>query len=277
MKAITLALMLSVVMALPSGAAVSDKDRPMPRMSADIDNQQYINANNILMFVTNHSSFGFDVDNIFGYWRGTFFPYNTVADIENGSMTNSCLYAAGLWIGGQVAGETRVAVAEYRDEYVPGPMVGGADQPDDPSFRVYKLYRDSLAGNPNDDYLNWPADQGAPVDANGDPEMIGDQMLWAVFNDANPYQHTSVAGSTAVLGVEIHQTTFAFDAPDALGNSIFLRYRIYNRSGVTIDDCYFSLWADPDLGDAEDDLVGCDTTLDLAYAYNATNADDQYG
>jgi len=246
-------------------------------MSADIDNQHYINANNILMFVTNHGTFGFDVENIFGYNAGTFFPYNTVLDIESGNMTNRCLYASGLWIGGQVSGETRVTVAEYDGEYVPGPIAGGTDQPDNPSFRVYKLYSDSLAGNHNDDYLNWPANQGAPVDANGDPEMIGDQMLWAVFNDADSSQHTCFSGSTAPLGVEIRQTTFAFDTPDALGNSVFLRYRIYNKSGVTIDSCYFSLWVDPDLGGRADDLVGCDTTLNLAYVYNFTNNDDQYG
>ncbi len=277
MKTLTLALMLSVVMALPCGAALPVKDRLALRMSADLDNQKYINANNILMFVTNHGSLGFDVDNTLGYWGGTFFPYNTVAEIENGSMTNRCLYASGLWIGGRVAGETRVAVAEYADEYTPGPMVGGTNLPDDPSFRVYKLYSDSLAGNPNADYLNWPVDQGAPVDAGGNPEMIGDQMLWAVFNDGDPSQHTSDAGSTAPLGVEIRQTVFAFDASGALGNTIFMRYRIYNMSSSTIDGCYFSLWADPDLGGAADDVVGCDTTLDMAYVYNATNADDQYG
>lgn len=94
MKAITITLLVSVVMAVPSGAAVSGKDRPAPRMSANIDNQQYINANNILMFVTNYGGFGRDLSGIFGYDAWTYFPYDTVADIQDGNMINTCLYAS---------------------------------------------------------------------------------------------------------------------------------------------------------------------------------------
>ena len=32
-----------------------------------------------------------------------------------------------------------------------------------------------------------------------------------------------------------------------------------------------SVVVDPDLGDAHDDYVGCDTTLNMAYCYNADN------
>jgi hypothetical protein len=38
-----------------------------------------------------------------------------------------------------------------------------------------------------------------------------------------------------------------------------------------------SIWADPDLGDAADDLVGCDTTLSLGYVYNEGSNDAVYG
>lgn len=175
------------------------------------DNQTYINANKILMFVTNHGNFGRDLSGVFGRDAGTFYPYVSIEDIQNGTLDAYALYAAGIWIGGRVNGLVRVAVAEYSDEYVPGPMVGGAHQPDNPSFKVYKLYRDSLADNPNDDYLNWPVDQGAPVDATGQPSMRGDQMLWTVFNDADAIQHQNRAGGTLPLGIEIQQTVWAID------------------------------------------------------------------
>jgi len=174
-----------------------------------IDNTTYINANSILMFVTNHGNIGRDLADVFGYDAGTFYPYTTIEAIEADYVEGYVLYGAGLWVGGMVNGEIRVAMAEYSDEYVPGPMSGGTYQQDNPSFKVYKLYSDSLAHNPNNDYLNWPVDQGAPTLENGSPRMFGDQTLWAVFNDADPDQHTNNSGETEPLGLEIRQTVWA--------------------------------------------------------------------
>jgi hypothetical protein len=182
-----------------------------------IDNDTYINANKILMFVTNHGNFGRDLAGVFGYDYGTFYPYFSIEDIYSGLHDNSVLYAGGIWMGGHVDGQIRVAIAEYDDEYVPGPMAGGTYLPDNPAFKVYKLYRDSLAGNPNNDYLNWPVDQGAPVDGFGNPRMIGDQMLWTVYNDADPWQHGNNAGNTDPLGVEVRQTVWAVEQDGDLG------------------------------------------------------------
>jgi hypothetical protein len=44
---------------------------------------------------------------------------------------------------------------------------------------------------------------------------------------------------------------------------------LINVSANDIDDFIFSLWADGDIGDADDDLIGCDTTLEMGYIYNA--------
>lgn len=233
------------------------------------------------MFVTNHGNFGRDLAGVFGYDYGTWWPYagDTAAISGNVGRAGdfSPNYATGLWVGATVNNTTRVVVSEYSSEYVPGPMVNGNYLPDAPEFRVYKLYRDSLAGNPNQDYLDWPVDQGAPIDENGDPEMIGDQMLWAVYNDADPGGHTNDAGETAPLGIEVKQTVFAFDRLGSLGDMVFARYRVFNKGANTLNECYFSIWYDPDLGTAGDDLVGCDTLTDLGFVYNSTNSDGQYG
>lgn len=233
------------------------------------------------MFVTNHGNFGRDLTDMFHQDAGTFFPYTSVEAIQDGSNVRYANYASGLWIGGKVDGQTRIAIAEYSDEYVPGSMADGTFSPDKPSYKVYKLYRDSLAANPNADYDNWPVEDGAPVvdDGFGNmvPDMIGDQMLWAVYNDADPDQHTNNAGETEPLGLELRQTTFAFDRQGALGNIIFIKLQVFNKGGNTINDCYLSLWADPDLGGAGDDYVGCDTLLGVGYVYNAAADDAVYG
>jgi len=287
MKTIVIPLALiflaaAAAQAVPPRGAFSKAASPPAVLS--IDNVQYINANNILMFVTNHGNFGRDLGGTFGYDYGTFYPYNTVDDILEGRLINSIVYASGLWIGAHdsATGEVRVTVAEYDDEYVPGPMKDSTFQPDVAAYRLYKLYSDSLADNPNQDYLNWPIDQGAPwkIDSiSGDtvPDMIGDQMLWAVYNDADTSQHNNGAGNTQELGVEVRQTTFAFDRTDPLGNVIFIRLQIFNRGFNTLQDCHFSLWADPDLGEFTDDLVGCDTNLSVGFCYNGTNNDNQFG
>ncbi|MEZ5359967.1 MAG: dockerin type I repeat-containing protein [Candidatus Zixiibacteriota bacterium] len=177
-----------------------------------VDNTTYIDGNRIFMFVTNHGSVGRDLSDMFGYDYGTFYPYTSVDDIISGANTSSPLYAAGLWMGGRVNTEVRIAIAEYSSEYVPGPMLGGTYQNDRPEFRVYKLYRDSLASNPNADYfgyMTYAVAQGAPLDSFGEPLVHGEQTLWTVYNDADPAQHTNNSGETDPLGIEVHQTVWS--------------------------------------------------------------------
>lgn len=192
-----------------------------------VDNSTYINANNILMFVTNHGNFCRDLSGVFGRDAGTFFPYVSNDDITSGLLDTWVIYAAGLWIGGVVNGEVRVAIAEFSDEFIPGPMdqivsIEGGDTVwtynpaygSDPTFKVYRIHTDSLADNPNDDYTNWPSSQGAPVYPNdGRPFWMGEQTLWTVCNDANPDQHHNNAGQTEPLGIEVQMTVWADDSP----------------------------------------------------------------
>jgi len=255
-----------------------------PASPLTIDNQHYINVNSLLMFVTNHGNFGRDLAGVFGNDWGTYYPYVSDSQIYDGSLAKSVVYASGLWIGAidSATNQTRVIVAEYEDEYVPGVMAGGQATPDDPRYKIYKLYRDSLANNPNSDYLNWPYQDGAPwtidtLTMDTVPEMIGDQMLWAVYNDADTAQHGNDAGKTLPLGIEVHQTTFAFNRTGPLGNVIFVKLRVFNKGDRVLRDCYFSLWSDPDLGGFTDDLVGCDTNLSVGFCYNGDNNDTQFG
>ncbi len=255
-----------------------------PARSEVTDNSQYIDVNNIYMWVTNTGSFAWDKTT--GN-AGLIFPKGT---------TKTAVFAAGLWLGGMVNSTLRVAISEYSDEYGPGSAAGGV--PDDPSkaeYKVYKLDRVYANSAARDaalaDYNAGAVPHGAPVvtvlpdgslggDDPNTPEiegMIGDQMMWAVYNDLDPGNHTNRAGSTPPLGVEIQQTTFAFKRTGALGNTVFLKYKIINRSSSTIDNMFVSQWSDPDLGGFTDDLVGCDISRSLGFVYNATNNDGQYG
>ncbi|MEW5702631.1 MAG: hypothetical protein AB1792_10420 [Candidatus Zixiibacteriota bacterium] len=281
MKPVRLILLAAAVTATPAvgvrAAALSSPPAHRPYAAA-IDNRSYIGVNNLQMLVSNVGTFAYDPTGYFGKTDGLYFPRGT---------NNTVIFGAGIWIGAKVNAEPRVTLAEASTEFSPGGMDDGTFVPDQGRFRVYKINRgDDAAGNP--DYANWPFADGAPAlknSAGGDsldgsgnriPLILGDQTLWSVYNDADPGAHTHRAGSTAPLGVEVQQTTFAYGRGGALGNTIYIKFLIINKGSNRLDETYISLWCDADVGDAGDDLVGCDTTLSLGFAYNE-GPDQTYG
>jgi|GEM_PF-1394530 len=227
------------------------------------DVTSHFDANRLFMMVGNTGNVAYDNAMIYGRTDGLYYPYTGLPAFPG---TKTVVYAAGIFLGGKVGGEVRIAAAEYSSEYVAGPMVDHTYQPDSPAFRVYKIDKNSGPGDL--DYDQWPADQGAPVDQFGQPLLLGDQTLWAVFSDADFSHHTNNCGGTAPLGIEVQQTVWG---SDVAGEQIqlYLKYKLYNKSTNPIDSFYISFWADPDLGDAGDDLIGCDTVADHFFAYNS--------
>jgi Dockerin type I domain len=230
-----------------------------------LDTDTFLDINQLLCMIYNNGNFAYDNANFLGKTDGLYFPRGT---------TKTVIYAAGLWVGAKVNDSLRLATAEYSSEFGPGPMDGGTYLPDNASFRVYKIEKGNTSSN---DYINWPADMGAPVDEFDDPAILGHQMCWSVFNDADTAYHEKGVGYIDPLGLEIQHTSFAFNRQDALGKVIFLKYLIINEGGNQLDDTYISLWCDPDLGGASDDLVGCDTNLSLGFCYNEAGTDNVYG
>ncbi len=179
-------------------------------------------------------------------------------------------FASGLWLAGigRDDGLIYTACAEYASELVAGPL--GSTSGDE-AYRIYKINKDGTG-----DWDDWPVDQGAPVDENGDPAILGDQTLWWVCNDGNSAQHSNVF-STAPMDVEVHIKVFGFNRADPMGNIMFIEWKFINKGDQAFDSCFVAQWDDPDLGDASDDLVGCDTTLSLGYCYNGGPVDGIYG
>ncbi len=117
-----------------------------------------------------------------------------------------------------------------------------------------------------------------PVDKNGNgvwdpdedsPDLLGDETAWCVYNDAvDPSIRTYT--NVEPQGIEIRQTVWAYATAGDLGKIMFIRYSLLNTGLVSDvhDSVYFGVWADADIGDALDDLVGSDTTLNAGYTYN---------
>lgn len=238
--------MLALLLGLGlSAVETADARNPKAQSRAGkITNDVVIDVNNISMFVTNQGSFAWDIG---GGGSGLEFPKGT---------GKTAVFASGLWIGGKVNDDLRVVVAEYSFEYKPGPILpdGTPANPDDDRYRVFKINRGDGPENP--DYAQWPIEDGAPANADGTPQVLGDQTIWTVYNDGNESGHTNM--QTKPLGIEVQQTTFAFNRTGPLGNVIFVKFKLINKGGNLIDSTYVSLWSDPDLGQFDNDLVGSD-------------------
>jgi len=158
-------------------------------------------------------------------------------------------------------------------------VVNESDQPFGPSWQEWifavGIGADFYDGDNDGDYN--------PIDLNGNgewdidedrPDIIGDQIVWCVYNDGQPgNQRTRFAG-VEPQGIEIQQTVFGYNSNSApqLKNVLFIRYKIINKGTVNpiLDSVYFSAWTDPDIGDHSwNDLAGCDTLSSSALIYNA--------
>ncbi|HPS63633.1 MAG TPA: hypothetical protein PLK82_11270, partial [Bacteroidales bacterium] len=195
--------------------------------------------------------------------------------------------------------------ARSKNDYFSGPVMDAGSYSvvnDTIWYRVWNLKKSDIdyhrlhyweAGyTPIPDILSWPgngdpglgqAPQLAPFnDHNGNgiyepfdgdyPEIRGDQALWFIFNDdAGP--HTETQGEK--LGIEVHGMAYAFDLPNdsALKNTVFLNYKIFNRSQNTYDSTFLGFYTDIDLGYSNDDYVQCDVERNLLIGYNGTPVD----
>lgn len=278
--------------------AKGEGDRKNARLSKTLGEPVYsrININNISTWIKNDGETDIDRSGNSGF----VFP--------KGSGRTAVFQSGFLW-GGRVDGEFRVGGSVYRQGTVPGRILpnGQAASPDDSDVRIYRVRRDWEAGSMQaeladgdgdseqeirdqyqKDWNEWPASQGAPyedVDGNGsyDPEVDipgvpgADQTVWFVANDLDPAQTLFMYGSNP-MGIEEQVTTWGYKATGALGNMIFRKFIIINKNAQqkTFEEMYVSMWSDPDLGDAGDDYVGCDTTLSLGYCYNANATDAVY-
>jgi hypothetical protein len=105
--------------------------------------------------------------------------------------------------------------------------------------------------------------------------LFGDQTLFFVFNDNGNAIHGETGGQK--IGVEIRGQAFEFSTSDQLNDMTFYNYEIINWSSNKVDSTYFTVWDDCDLGNYQDDYVGCDVSRGLGYQYNGDNYDEDVG
>jgi hypothetical protein len=223
-----------------------------------------------------------------GLWdyAGFFFPADS---------NSSAIFISAPWIAAQFEGDTtrdgiRTAavqnIGRIGTEYRPGKIrqVGRDSLGIDYNRFRHRLYRLRRGDNANNslDFREYPVADGAPTDAFGNPQILGSETMWSVASDVGGNRRFSIKP----LGLELHQQVYGIPSDNpTLNNTIFIRNRYINRNakdslnpnkGLWKNAC-FGIFSDDDLGDASDDLNGCDTLQKMSYTYNGFENDPVYG
>jgi len=155
------------------------------------------------------------------------------------------------------------------------------------------------------DWQEWPWESGAPFydwDGDGvyDPQVDepsfravdcsqvpsqcasrADQVAFFIINDLDEGATAAFHGSRPI-GMEVQVTLWAYALTGPLGDALFKKFTIIYKGTAAaaddarIDDLYFAQWSDTDIGVFSNDFAGADTTLNLAYGYNAEEEDPRY-
>ena len=152
------------------------------QLAKSLETQEFIDVNELSFAVTNAGKIGFDMDTGSG---GGYYP--------KGQKHNYVMYCSGLYLFGKHGDEVRSAAVQHVTEFQPGYILpsGAAADKTDPLYNIAKYNK----GDTPDPAL---VALGCPE------EVMGDQMLWCVYNDLGP-EH-SACFELPPIGVEVQQT-----------------------------------------------------------------------
>ncbi|MCB0409394.1 MAG: gliding motility-associated C-terminal domain-containing protein [Flavobacteriales bacterium] len=108
---------------------------------------------------------------------------------------------------------------------------------------------------------------------NGDYPLIkGNQAIFFMVNN----ERDSTFYSEKTLRSEIHGLVYSYGCinDSALNNTVFVNYKIYNRSNDDISEVYMGEWVDFDIGNMYDDYFGCDVSRSAFFSYNSDTFDE---
>jgi hypothetical protein len=200
------------------------------------------------------------------------------------------IFSAGLSVMAYINNELRSAICFYRGELAPGYIIDSSGIPvgkTDSRFKIYRVKKgDNHISNP--DWYNWGNLEqfGAPyIDVNNNhhyeylidtPGVRGaSQTVFCCLTDAFPESHDEIdfGGGTLPVFAEYHVTAWGYDSP-GLQDFHYIKWQVINKNNQSWDSTYFSILCDPDLGEAGDDYIGCDSIRNMGYCYNGDSLDE---
>jgi hypothetical protein len=233
-------------------------------------------------------------NNISSYFQNTgIFNQNTTTANSPGfewpkNSGRFAVFTTGLCLGAIVNNQYAQSMASYKGEFASGYTLNGAAFTN-ANFKIYKISRGDNSSN-NPDYANWHLmiPYGAPyIDVNNnhqyDPgvDSIGirnaAQVIFMCLTDGFPESHSDGEGFgggiiNPMMFSQVAMTSWCYDRSD-LSDMQFIKWEIVNKGLSSWNSTYLSIVNDPDLGDANDDYIGCDTSKKLGFCYNYSNND----
>lgn len=259
--------------------------------SATLFGQTQLDANNVRALIPSNPIL---------FWSGSGSPVFNVPKTGN----RNPLFTSTLWVGGVSHANLFLAAETYRQngmkDFRTGPI--SADTANTAAWDVVKVDRATIEAYKNDSTLwisppvafqKWPAHGDTTlqesknlatfVNVGGNPDRYepqygdypaikGDQCTYYIFNDQG--SHTESQGNS--MGIEIHRMVYEIADTTAsyLNNTVFVEYKLFNRSDRNYDSLLFSIYSDFDLGTYNDDFIGSDSVLNMTYVYNGLPSDD---
>ncbi len=220
-----------------------------------------------------------------------------VQTLDSGKY-KTLLYTEAMWIGGLDSPnnlhQSSMTYRQGQADFYPGP-ISNDPQAFHKYNKVYKVnlqtltdFKNGMTSGIPSEIANWPAHGDttmgeayylAPfVDVNQDgkydpadgdyPDIKGDEAIYSIFNDA-----VFRTGGLA-MGIEVHTMVYGYNTGGAEDSILYKEYRVINRSDSAYYDTYFSIFADFDLGNSQDDLIGTNISANSIFAYNADSVDE---
>lgn len=218
-------------------------------------------------------------------------------EVPKGSGIHALL-SSGLWIGGlDSSGGIRLSIATYDTsgrDFLSGPLDLTTLAPDDSTFWNYTWHVDSaqIADHKtlynNNGYqapwniANWPGSNKRPgnynqvlapfIDLNNNtifepelgeiPHVPGNEAAYFILNDLRPqHQQSGKPG----MGLEIYALVYTVAE---LPNTVFVRYRIVNRSYSQYNGVFAGVYTDFMLGNPNDNYTSTDSLRNTYFCYN---------
>src|SRR5688572_3472518 len=199
-----------------------------------------------------------------GYWPG---PLDATGEIDKDECA-AWNYHAKI---------DKSVIEKFRNDYAQGLYASATPQDLPQEIREWPGRNNrfvSHSGNMNHElapFINVGGDVNSYEPLLGDyPNIQGDQAIWWVMNDAGNVKEPL----SNKIGLELQVTAFAFQTNDLINNMTFYKQKLINKGNIRLNDTYLGQWVDPDLGNYNDDYVGCDVARGLGICYNGDDDDE---
>lgn len=192
--------------------------------------------------------------------------YRVRPDFQTGSLADDAASFFDKSLGSVSEGDINTIKAQYEADWIEWPVDHGAPYLDADTNGVYEvdLDGDGIYGETGEDIPGIPA---------------ASQTVFIAYDDAL----SATLYQCPPIGLEVRETYWSYAYTGALANVIYKKVDLLyigtprTSPNATIEDFYFVQWCDPDVGSATDDFMGCDTSLNMGFAYNSRAQDATYG